>query len=677
MKISVRQKTRSSLPVVCGALLAALTAVPSAHAQTPVTTWAQSYGVGSYDGNGQPLTADNYGSGNDRAIDIVAMPDGGMVVAGYIDLPELYLGTNYSSAYGCPALVRYAADGHIVWQYTLRQDNDAPPDPHSNYRHAQIYQMLADAQSNLYVTMTKDRGNDGAAIPQTVAKFSPAGALLWQVSYDGDLFVDDNGKNPTASGAGAFASMSLTADGGVVICGLEGGGNGSGYPFFAKINADGSLGTHRPFVSQGQYVGAGAAAQSADGTHFLVAMGFNGNATPVVLTDASGNFVAERSFNDPEVPVRVLANTDGTYTLLTNGLYVAPGSTSGVAGARVRLLNVDLSTVWETVITNVNVVPFVGRSNINNLTRTSDGGYLLTSFNDGSAATGKMANSSAFDALVLRLDADGNLASSFALGGPDNEGSYDVSGRPTSFANVVQTTDGGFGVAVTSYSYHLDDSLPHDIQRPDWWTVKTTPTGRVHNFKGVLGAVPTKFFPTYSNTAPSVSSTYYTGVPSHWNGQGAFVQNAEPAFVIQDLGAKTGINDPTRIFQAEPATVDIHPPFFSGEAVLGSGVYYLSFPSGKYFGYYSYLDDPNFVYHYDLGYEYVFDAKDAGAGVYLYDYTSGGFFYSSPIFPFPYLYDFSLNSVVYYYPDPNNPGRYNTDGYRFFYVFNTGQIISK
>ncbi len=119
------------------------------------------------------------------------------------------------------------------------------------------------------------------------------------------------------------------------------------------------------------------------------------------------------------------------------------------------------------------------------------------------------------------------------------------------------------------------------------------------------------------------------------------------------------------------------PAFFNGEAVLGGGAYYLAFASGNPFGYYSYLSDPHYIYHFDLGYEYVFDANDGKSGVYLYDFKSGGFFYTSPAFPFPYMYDFSLNSVVYYYPDPNNAGHYNTNGTRFFYVFNTGKIISK
>ncbi len=120
-----------------------------------------------------------------------------------------------------------------------------------------------------------------------------------------------------------------------------------------------------------------------------------------------------------------------------------------------------------------------------------------------------------------------------------------------------------------------------------------------------------------------------------------------------------------------------NPGFFDGQTALSNGVYYLQFPNGNIFGYYSYLTDPHYVYHFDLGYEYVFDAADGKGGVYFYDFASQTFFYTSPAFPFPYLYDFTLNTVLYYYPDPNNAGHYNTDGYRFFYRFDTRQIIVK
>ena len=123
--------------------------------------------------------------------------------------------------------------------------------------------------------------------------------------------------------------------------------------------------------------------------------------------------------------------------------------------------------------------------------------------------------------------------------------------------------------------------------------------------------------------------------------------------------------------------VTTHASFFTGETALSNGVYYLAFSSGHPFGYYSYLTDPRYIYHFDMGYEYWFDANDGKSGVYLYDFKSGGFFYTSPAFPFPYLYDFTLKTVLYYYPDPNNAGHYDTDGVRYFYDFATGKIISK
>ncbi len=119
------------------------------------------------------------------------------------------------------------------------------------------------------------------------------------------------------------------------------------------------------------------------------------------------------------------------------------------------------------------------------------------------------------------------------------------------------------------------------------------------------------------------------------------------------------------------------PPFFLGQAAVGNGVDYLSFPDGNYFGYYAFLADPAYLYHFDLGYEYIFNAADGQDGVYFYDFASSTFFYTSPTFPFPYLYDFTLNTVLYYYPDPKNAGHYNTDGVRYFYDFATGKIITK
>ena len=143
----------------------------------------------------------------------------------------------------------------------------------------------------------------------------------------------------------------------------------------------------------------------------------------------------------------------------------------------------------------------------------------------------------------------------------------------------------------------------------------------------------------------------------------------------------TGIGTPnfgTLVQQLTGTTSAVHPAFFTGETALSNGVYYLTFPNnGNVFGYYSYLSDQRYIFHQDMGYEYVFDAADGKSGVFLYDFKSGHFFYTSPSFPFPYLYDFSLNAPLFYYPSPNDPQRYNTNGVRYFYNFATGRIITQ
>ena len=115
-------------------------------------------------------------------------------------------------------------------------------------------------------------------------------------------------------------------------------------------------------------------------------------------------------------------------------------------------------------------------------------------------------------------------------------------------------------------------------------------------------------------------------------------------------------------------------PFFNGSASLSDGFYYLQFPDGNLFGYYNFNTSP-YLFHIDLGFEYPFDAADGSGGIYLYDFTSQTFFYTSASL-FPYLYDFTLNSFLYYYPNTRLPGHY-TAYPRYFFDFATDEIITK
>jgi hypothetical protein len=111
--------------------------------------------------------------------------------------------------------------------------------------------------------------------------------------------------------------------------------------------------------------------------------------------------------------------------------------------------------------------------------------------------------------------------------------------------------------------------------------------------------------------------------------------------------------------------------FFAGEDSLGSGVYYLQFPNGNLFGYYNLTNFPIF-YHYDMGFEAFVDGGNGAA--YFYDFASGHWWYTSAT-SFPSLYDFTLNTWIYYFPNTQSPGHYTTNP-RYFVILATGQIFT-
>ena len=138
----------------------------------------------------------------------------------------------------------------------------------------------------------------------------------------------------------------------------------------------------------------------------------------------------------------------------------------------------------------------------------------------------------------------------------------------------------------------------------------------------------------------------------------------------------TGIGVPDFALLEQKLVGTSHPTYFSGEASLGQSNYYLKFSNGNVFGYYEYLSTPNYIYHYDMGFEYYIDANDGQGGIYFYDFTSGHFWYTSPTFGFPYVYDFGLKAFLYYYPNANDATRY-TSNPRYFYNFSTKQMFTQ
>jgi len=80
-----------------------------------------------------------------------------------------------------------------------------------------------------------------------------------------------------------------------------------------------------------------------------------------------------------------------------------------------------------------------------------------------------------------------------------------------------------------------------------------------------------------------------------WGGNSGALQSTGGRYCAPAGPTPTPTPTPT----ATP-TPNPHPAFFTGETALGGGFYYLQFPNGTPFGYYSYLPSRNFIYHLDL-----------------------------------------------------------------------------
>jgi hypothetical protein len=106
---------------------------------------------------------------------------------------------------------------------------------------------------------------------------------------------------------------------------------------------------------------------------------------------------------------------------------------------------------------------------------------------------------------------------------------------------------------------------------------------------------------------------------------------------------------------------------------------YLQFPGGSTpFGYYSFAlgsaaTANAWLFHANLGYEYGIPGSTPGSE-YFYDLASKHWWYTTSSL-FPYLYDFSLNSWIFYFANAQSPGQYTANP-RYFSNLTANQIIT-
>ncbi len=523
-------------------LLIALCTVLALTAKATSYTWAQSYGVGSFDIAGQPSDDPFYNSGSDFPAGLAQMPDGGVVVAGQLDLPKLYFNcySNGTSSHADATLVRYGSDGAIIWQRTLHQTNEKIEGGYYYPAPSRIYQILTDANGNIFVVGGKGNTSNLGQSP-FVAKFSADGNLVWQNGIEKAVATIGDPAQNVDCGIGTAYYMGLTNDGGVVLSASQSRPNvGYSIPTLAKFDANGSLVLYAAYEHPQQYMGSLPVCQSRDGTKFVMLAQYPYNdfsaswGATAIVTDASGNIVAERSFAPDslrsEIPRAIIATADGGFATL---------SLNGTSGVVVRKFNGDLSTeVFEKVITRSRF--FTASS----LMETPDGGLLVgghTSAPNGSAGGGGE------EAALMKLKSDGSLDFVSLLGGSNSE-MYD-DGIAIG-CNAIQTPDGGYAFTVATRSYAIDASA----RKTDWWIVKTDSSRKVQNFGDLMFDQPLDVYTVTDTTRTPTDITAFSRVTYPLSAQ----TNIAPTFNIQDTGAYSAPDKPTVVFQA--AAVAIVPP---------------------------------------------------------------------------------------------------------------------
>ena len=316
-------------------------------------------------------------------------------------------------------------------------------------------------------------------------------------------------------------------------------------------------------------------------------------------------------------------------------------------------INIPNSPAWGTLDVDSNGNLFIGGVNLNTngiwcdrSTNAKNGGVTPT-FDQSTAVNlggnivfGEPINPEGLVGQVfLAVDRSGTIT--------NNNVYMLASVQPTGFTTgsdvmFVRSTDGGL---TFSAPRRINDDPVNQAKWHWFGTLSVAPNGRIDavwlDTRNAANNTDSQLFYSYSfdggntwslNVAISNSFNPFEGYPQQ-NKIGDYI-----TIVSDNTGGNVAY---AATFNFNPNTgqheedvyyvrVSPHPAFFNGEIALGGGWYYLQFPNGTPFGYYSYLPDQHFIYHIDLGFEYLFDANDANHGIYFYDFASSSFFYTSP-----------------------------------------------
>lgn len=439
------------------------------------------------------------------------------------------------------------------------------------------------------------------------------GAHSWGVVFKmtpaGALSVVYNFMNATDGGE-PQAGLVQGADGDFYGTTLLGGSAGSGTVF--KVTPGGTLTTLHNFAGNPDGARpAGGLTQGLDGDFYGTTLlgGSNSNGMVYKITPAGALTILHSFANNPDG-----SQPSSSIVQAVDGNFYGT-TNAGTTNGNGTIFKITQAGAFSTIYT---FPPYGGpQSSVAGLVQGADGNLYGTTSGGGSGA-----------GTVFKFTFDGTLTTIYSFHGNTSDGSAPVPG-------MIVGSDGNFYGTTSATLFQL------------------TPGG----------AERTLFNVTSNSNSTTIGTT-----------TAGLIQATDGNFYGTCVSG--GDNQLGCVFRLQVPGVTA--AFLAGEAFLGNGIYYLSFPNGTLFGYYGFLTGspitPNaWIYHLDLGYEYLAEGTPPGS-IYLWDLGSGHWWYTSSSL-FPYLYDFTLNDWIYYFPNPQSPGHY-TSNPRYFSNLTTAQIFT-
>jgi uncharacterized delta-60 repeat protein len=261
------------------------------------------------------------GADRDGANAVAVAADGSVYVTG----STRSFGTGDDDAF----LLKYGPDGSLLWQRTY----GTAPDAQNSGQESGIGVAVPPDRSGVLVLGNYRDGNI------FLAKFSPAGVLLWDLTWGGGQ-----------EGAGAIA---VAPNGNIYVTGITFGfGAGQGDAFLLSLSSTGALNWQRTWGGE-FFDSAHDVAVASDGSIYISGDTiFSANSAFLVKFDAAGSVLWQREWGlvgKNGVPGETQGH--GVAAAPAGGAYVA-GSSTG-AGADPNLLAVRFDTagnfVWQRV----------------------------------------------------------------------------------------------------------------------------------------------------------------------------------------------------------------------------------------------------------------------------------------------------------------------------------------